>query len=107
MEEFALERTGRMPLTFTGEKLASVSTTAKQTGIAKLVSVFRTKGGFYVLRIIQYSEPLAFPSLLWVEMSDTYSYMVFEELDDLLTRLAIEMPEMISEAIIEQLFPLP
>ena len=82
MEQYTLSRTGIRPLSFKGEEVAHVQSTAQtadsyysgETGISRKITVYLTSGGNCVVRYSEYSQ--------WQGSSDLHRAKVCKSADE-------------------------
>lgn len=105
MKRYVVKRSGQTPLAFEGEVLASFATSfdrahpdySGRPGRAESVTVYRTKGGKYVVAVAHLT--------CWQGGHDHYDAQVFGSLSSALNYLAFEadVPEWVVDEIIDQL----
>ena len=105
MQKYVVKRSGRTPLAFEGEVLASFATSfdrahpdySGRPGEAEGVTVYRTKGGKYVVAVAHLT--------CWQGQHNRYDARVFDSLPGALNYLAFEagVPEWVVDEIADQL----
>jgi hypothetical protein len=94
MEKFLLQHTGQRPVTFTGEVIASHHNESQK------VTVYRTRGGHYVLHNLVRGRVLPGAGGLVPDEERVYHTETFE---GLLNYLGVEFPAYVRVPLLQQL----
>ena len=103
METITLKRSGERPLTFTGEEVASASTSMNnahpaysgETGICHEARIYRTDTQVYVLEFVTHSA--------WQGSLDTREALVFDGVENLLDYIEVELPRRVKDPLLAEL----
>ena len=102
-EQVTLKRTGKRPLSFTGEQLASYLTSMNnahadysgELGIHHKAAVYRTDTNMYVLEFVTYSA--------WQGSTDNYQGHASDGIENILDVIEAELPERLATPLLAEL----
>lgn len=103
MEKYTLKRSGKRPITFVGEVIASAGTSSNeanpdysgQTGISHSANVYRTDSGKFVLEYVVFSQ--------WVGQDDQYYVHVADTVEEIVSLIEEATAPRVANALIDRL----